>query len=138
VNFSGKIANFCLRFLRENQPKFDDFKQTFFRIWRVAKECNFCTYRKMLKNAPTPAIRRVDIAENEPSKVWSAKSIICSWHTYPKKPMYRQDAPVPAGQHNPHGPGRSRAKLEMFEKCLLCKLRVWLPERPSTRTLYEP
>lgn len=96
----------------------------------------------MLKNEPTLAIREVDVAENEPSKVWSAKSIICSWHTYPKKTFYRQDAPVPAGQHNPHGPGRSRTKSEMFEKCLLWKLRFYLriclPESPSTRTLYEP
>ena len=34
-----------------------------------AKECKSCRSRKMLKNAPTLAIRSVDTADNEPSKV---------------------------------------------------------------------
>ena len=34
-----------------------------------AKECNSCRSRKMLQNAPFLAIRGVDTAENEPSKV---------------------------------------------------------------------
>ena len=42
-----------------------------FSIWdsKGAKECKSCRSRKMLKNAPTLAIRSVDTAENEPSKV---------------------------------------------------------------------
>ena len=39
-------------------------------VWRGAKVYQSCRAWKMLSNEPTLAIRFVDTAENEPSKVW--------------------------------------------------------------------
>ena len=46
-----------------------------FWVGSGAKECRSCRLMKILKNAPTLAIRNVDIAENEPFRVWQKKKI---------------------------------------------------------------
>ena len=57
-----------LRNFSKNLEIVDDISLNFW-FQGGAKECKSCRSRKMLKNAPTLAIRSVDTAENEASKV---------------------------------------------------------------------
>ena len=68
-DFAESSSKFCK--ILGKSPKSWNFLRILLHVWvwSDAKECRSCRFWKILKNAPILAIRGINTAENEPSKV---------------------------------------------------------------------